>query len=397
MNISYDEQRSVGFVLNEKVQRRTSRNIAVDKKRKVGQPCKARFIDKSDYILAGKDIKLEASRSKSLQNPFLDNHQDENQENQHNADVVQVSINDAVPTYVPRRDDDATESGVINKALVTRNETDAGSNSGGVDLDGSISDVQSYEIVICTEPFSTYVKQELSLMEADNLPKEDVLSKIGPYDAQMMSIDGSYHCNICDKRFEKKIPLRQHIYQEHNIKPTTLTPNAEKLYVCQIDNCGQAFKSAFGLKVHYRTHTGEKPYKCDLCDMSYTVKSTLKIHKRTHTGEKPYKCDVCDKYFISAKYRKNHIMWHHSNVRPYVCDFCGHATKTKVQLKTHKLIHSDEKPFKCDECGNCFRRRDDLVKHSRNHTLEKPYQCHLCGANYKRSDQLKKHSISHTR
>ncbi|GBO21991.1 Zinc finger protein 628 [Araneus ventricosus] len=80
-------------------------------------------------------------------------------------------------------------------------------------------------------------------------------------------------------------------------------------FVCS--ECGKSFKWKSHFVVHYRTHTGEKPYSCDKCDKSFSTNGDLNKHRRTHTGERPYKCPICKKAFsnssnCNAHYRTMH-------------------------------------------------------------------------------------------
>ncbi|XP_050502716.1 B-cell lymphoma/leukemia 11B isoform X2 [Diabrotica virgifera virgifera] len=95
--------------------------------------------------------------------------------------------------------------------------------------------------------------------------------------------------------------------------PSALIPNplikkeSRRNDTCEY--CGKVFKNCSNLTVHRRSHTGEKPYKCELCSYACAQSSKLTRHMKTHgrIGKDVYRCRFCEMPFSVPSTLEKHM------------------------------------------------------------------------------------------
>lgn len=61
-------------------------------------------------------------------------------------------------------------------------------------------------------------------------------------------------------------------------------------------------------------------HKCDTCNLQCQNKSVLKVHMRTHSGEKPFQCKLCEKRFVSNSNMRMHKRLSHNDDKQVFCN-----------------------------------------------------------------------------
>lgn len=68
----------------------------------------------------------------------------------------------------------------------------------------------------------------------------------------------------------------------HGSQSVRLVGGKQRIRNDTCEFCGKMFKNCSNLTVHRRSHTGEKPYKCELCTYACAQSSKLTRHMKTH-------------------------------------------------------------------------------------------------------------------
>ncbi|XP_018517266.1 zinc finger and BTB domain-containing protein 40 isoform X1 [Lates calcarifer] len=170
-----------------------------------------------------------------------------------------------------------------------------------------------------------------------------------------------YVCQYCKAVFAQSIELTRHVR----------THTGDRPYVCR--ECGKGYSQASGLTVHLHTfHNLSEPHDCQKCCLSFSSLEEHRQHIQEFHPKEFHKCPTCNKVFTSAALLDKH-KGTHSGAKPFSCDLCNKSYQQLSGLWYHnRTNHPDvfanhtrqlKTLVQCDVCFKFFPSTASVAKH----------------------------------
>uniref|UniRef100_A0A0A1XMM2 Zinc finger protein weckle n=1 Tax=Zeugodacus cucurbitae TaxID=28588 RepID=A0A0A1XMM2_ZEUCU len=257
-------------------------------------------------------------------------------------------------------------------------------NNSPLNEDENNSRSEDLNVPMDTEDSDEDVEEEEEVCTNNRINNDSVESE----DSTEISKETEYTCSICLMRFHRRSNYSVHVKKKHDKIVCTHCPSLfdskpslkqhmkdhRQLFPCP--HCDRKFVTKEYVSQHIKfIHDDERPFICETCGDAVRTKGQLKEHMLTHTDYSPFECKECGKCFKQKQRLKRHMQIHGDK---HICTECGKQLSTRATLNSHLLVHSDKMPHKCDYCGRLFKRAKTLKNHLIAHTGLRPYSCDFC-------------------
>eukprot|EP00088_Acartia_fossae_P024285 TRINITY_DN2524_c0_g1_i1.p1 TRINITY_DN2524_c0_g1~~TRINITY_DN2524_c0_g1_i1.p1 ORF type:complete len:398 (-),score=47.67 TRINITY_DN2524_c0_g1_i1:160-1353(-) len=181
-------------------------------------------------------------------------------------------------------------------------------------------------------------------------------------------VKGNFYCEECGLGYDNKRSLYKHVKRKHG---NSSKENEEKAVVKKEKEGKQTTKSAekFIEKVCdknqndiERSKKKDKYYMCEHCAETIKGYSTYQFHLSGHTGERKFKCSICNKQFRTSSDKYN-CERGHRDIYKWRCADCPFKTHQKNKYIRHLRTHTKSQPFSCPICNTKTSRKDYLKRH----------------------------------
>ena len=99
----------------------------------------------------------------------------------------------------------------------------------------------------------------------------------------------------------------------HEFTKLDIERNTVGVFECP-NEAGCYYKTSnFGdMERHFRTHSKEKPFECEICGKVFVTKAHCIAHIRSHDDSLKLRCSVCDKLFCGVGFLIKHTTKYHN-------------------------------------------------------------------------------------